>query len=435
MKIKNFNQLAINLLRRKALRLAEMALRAIDTKQVISETISLKRNILSINNLRYDLTDYQRLIVITVGKAAPQAMNSLSQILKDKLTQGLVIGLQPTKANRKIKVFIGSHPWPTLKNIKAGKTLLNFLKTTTAKDLVIFLISGGGSALLTLPPDENYLPEIGLLNSLFRAGATIQEINTIRKHTSLLRGGNLAKLAYPATVIALFMSDIPGDELQFIASGPTVKDTTTIKQAVSILNKYHLDKKLSKETFKQIKKQLRETPKESKYFKQVKNLLIVSNKKALVAMKSEAIKLGLKAKIKTNQLAGEARQIGWKIVAELKKAPRMSCFLYGGETTVNVRGKGRGGRNQELVLAALTRLTANQIILSIGTDGFDNTPAAGAVGDILTITKALKLKLDLQSFLTNNNSYNFFKKTKDHIITGPTGSNVADIIIAIKQGR
>jgi glycerate-2-kinase len=249
-------------------------------------------------------------------------------------------------------------------------------------------------------------------------------MNTIRKHLDLVKGGGLLKILYPAKVISFIFSDVPGNDLSFIASGPTVKDKTNIATALKIIKKYKL-KSVRKED-------LIETPKEEKYFKNVRNILALSNLTALKAMKEKAESLGLKAKILTDNLKGDVKDVAKFLFQEIKKS-KEKILIAGGETTVKVKGKGKGGRNQELVLWFLKTLTyadSNFLIVSLNSDGWDNTEFAGAIGDKITLEKAEKLKLDIDKFLENNDSFHFFKKTKDGIITGRLPINVADLILA-----
>jgi len=391
MKIKNFNDLAVNKLRRDALLIAEAGLEAIDTRRII------------LNNKIIKNLPHERIIVVAIGKCALDAAEVLEEIFRDKIKAGICLDIR--KGNLKyIKSLEGDHPLSSERNIKAGKEIIKLIKKSDKKDLFLFVISGGGSALLS-----DQINEREILRVLFKAGANIQEINTIRKHTSGLRGGWLAKYAYPAEVMALIFSDVPGDDLQFIASGPTVKDKTTLEDAREILKKYG------------IKAELKATPQPAKYFVKVDNLIVASNKIALQAMRKKAKLLGYNLRIKDFKLSGRAKEIGREIV----KRPG----LYGGESAVEVLGKGKGGRNQELALSALENIQIGQVVLALASDGWDNSRHAGAICDIITKKKCPYYK----NYLRQNNSFLYFKKTGDAIITGPTGSNVADLIIVLHE--
>lgn len=429
MKIKNKKKIAITETRKIGLALVEVGLNAIDTTDFIKKNVFIKNNFLFIKEKKFSLEKVDNFYIVGVGKCSAEAAVAFGEVLDKRLNKGIVLDTHfSTKKNKKIKIFKGSHPLATVENIIFTKKIINFLKKTTKKDFVLMIISGGGSALLCQPQNSTYKKEGEIIKCLMAKGASIEEINIVRKHLSLARGGFLAKYAYPAKVVSLIFSDVPGDKLEFIASGPTIKDTTTVADAKKILKKYNIESQIGfKVDF------LIETPKEDKYFKRVENILFLSNKEALTAMAGYARSLGYKAKIKTNKLKGEAYEIGRLIVEKLRKEKSKTVLLYGGETTVKILGKGKGGRNQELVLSVLRFIADNELVIAFASDGRDNTVVAGAIADKLTKQKAEKLKLDINRYLANNNSYEFFQKTGDFIKTGDTGSNVSDLIIAIKN--
>ena len=298
----------------------------------------------------------------------------------------------------------------------------------TERDLVIFVISGGGSTLLCQPGNFTCQMETGVIRCLFAAGAKIEEINTIRKHLSLARGGHLAKYAYPAKVISLIFSDVAHDDLQAVASGPTVRDETTAAEAREIMEKYGVESQCAFSP-----EELMETPKEEKYFEKVDNIVLVNNSLALDAMGEAAAARGLKPQIITASLAGEASLQGKAIVEDLHKAPSSSALLYGGETTVTIRGRGRGGRNLEIALSALPELSGDELVLAINTDGRDNCEYAGAICDTMIMEEARRLRLHYKTYLRDNNSYEFFRHAGGYLVTGDTGCNVADLVIALKM--
>lgn len=359
MKIKNYKELACNELREKALEIAEAGLQAIDTRQAI------------LNNKLIKNLSAQRIFVIAIGKCSYEASSALEEVLD--IYKGISLDVKKGEL-KKIKSIQGTHPLPSEKNIKATKEIINLLDTTREDDLVLFIISGGGSTLLCEREEEKEI-----VSKLLKSGKDIYEINKIRKTLSSARAGGLAKYAYPARVVSLIFSDVPGNDLAFIACGPTVQHDQ-----------------------------------EDKYFKKVKNILFMSNKTALEAMHKKS---GLK--IITDNLQGEAKEVGAKIINQ--------PGLYGGETTVTVKGNGKGGRNQELCLGALENINSSQLVLSIASDGWDNSSHAGAICDIMTKRK----KINYKKYLKDNNSFEFFKKTGDAIITGQTGSNVSDLIIVL----
>lgn len=450
-KIKNFGELALNSGRKTALDIAEAGLDAIDTGIAIKEKINIEGGKLCVKDYWCSLENFERVVVVGVGKCAAEAASALEGLLGDRLSGGIVLDVYKSDKSdlKKIECFIGTHPLPSEKNAEISKKLVNLLSGLNEKDLVIFIISGGGSTLLYLPDKEADCPDEKLvISELMKRGADIREINTIRKHLSLARGGHLAKYAYPAQAVSLIFSDVPGHDMEFVASGPTFKDTTTIEDADRILVKYDILKTCGLSHCGLI-----ETPKEDIYFQKITNILFMSNQVALEAMKKKAEELGFSAKVVTDRLSGEAKDAGVTIAGDVEKCAGKTVLLYGGETTVNVKndvgndnnrgdkeggnkeggGKGKGGRNQELALSAMDFLTADEVILSLNTDGRDNTDHAGALCDSTTKEKAAKLNVNPKDFLQNHNSYAFFEKIGDYIETGYTGSNISDIVIAVKN--
>jgi glycerate-2-kinase len=412
--IKNFKSLALNKERRIALEIVEAGLSALDYEKIDFEQYLYQHElarILTRNNTN------KNIYLIGFGKGSAKIADILRKKIKFK--EIYVIDV-------KGRYFKGTHPLPSRKNFFFTKEIIErFQGKLIEDDLVIVLVCGGGSAMLVYPniPLKKY---IQVNQELLKSGANIYEMNTIRKHLDLVKGGGLLKILYPAKIISFIFSDVPGNDLSFIASGPTVKDKTNIATALKIIKKYKL---------KSVKKEdLIETPKEEKYFKNVRNILALSNLTALKAMKEKAESLGLKAKILTDNLKGDVKDVAKFLFQEIKKS-KEKILIAGGETTVKVKGKGKGGRNQELVLWFLKTLTyadSNFLIVSLNSDGWDNTEFAGAIGDKITLEKAEKLKLDIDKFLENNDSFHFFKKTKDGIITGRLPINVADLILAWK---
>jgi len=291
----------------------------------------------------------------------------------------------------------------------------------TEKDLVLVVICGGGSAMFEYPASVDLQTLTNTFKALLESGATISEMNIIRKHLSLVKGGGFAKHLYPATVVSLLFSDVPGNDMHVIASGPTVKDTVTVKDVLAVLSKYHITT-VTEQDFIEI-------PKDEKYFENVHNVIMVSNMTALTAMQEKAKVLGLSPRIFSDRVEGNAKEIGKKLIAETKKG---EVLLAGGETTVHVTGKGRGGRNQEVVLASLSFVDENTIVLSWDSDGIDFDTFAGAIGDKVTLKKEKELGLNAQSFLQEDNALVFWEKTGDGIITGKLESNVSDLFLIYK---
>ncbi|HQA96015.1 MAG TPA: DUF4147 domain-containing protein [Candidatus Colwellbacteria bacterium] len=423
MKISNFNELAVNDLRKAGLLMAEAGLQAIDTKEAIKRAVFLRDEDLIIKDLKIPLSGFGRIFMVGVGKCALDAASALKDIFGDRLDGGFAYGIKPEEIPG-IEVLVGDHPFPSDKNAENSEKIRRFLEGLGENDFVIFVVSGGGSALLSDPKDFDAEKEKEIMKKLFREGADIREINTIRKHISFVRGGNLAKAVYPAKAVSLIFSDVPGDTIEFVASGPTVKDTTTVADAEEVLRKYNIEIE---------ENGLMETPKDDKYFANVLNILLVSNNVALEAMAKQAEELGFRPEIMNDVMDGEAAEAGKKICETLREEPSQTVLLYGGETVVVVKGDGKGGRNQELALSALRFVKDDELILTLASDGRDNTEAAGAICDIISKTRAAEKGLDPEEYLERNDSFNFFERTRDQIITGPTGSNVADLVIAIKQ--
>ena len=416
--VKNFDHLATTPQRKVVLQLIEEALSSIQSENVIGKNVKVENNKLKIIDKSFDLANFERIFLIGFGKGSAKNSKLIEEKLGEKLAEGYVIDASSESFSR-IQFTQGTHPLPSQTNLDFVDKVLEKINNLTEKDLVIVVITGGGSALFESPniPLERL---ISIDDALLKSGANISEMNTIRKHLSKVKGGNLAKYLYPARVLGVIASDVPGNDLSVISSGPTVKDPTTIEDALSILKKYNINVP---------KDDLIETPKEDKYFEKVSNILILSNLTALETMKKKAQELGFKTEILSDKFQGEARNAGSDLVS--KTAPN-SILLVGGETTVKVTGSGEGGRNQEVVLGALGNLDYKTAICSFDSDGWDNSPFAGAIGDINTINKAKEVNLDPQDFLNSNNSLEFFQKTGDGIETGRLPSNISDLIIVFK---
>ena len=460
----------ISKLRKDALQIFKAAISENRAEKIIEEKVKLKGDQLSINLVKsslreevfvkgkqfnkinkktYNLAKFKKIIVIGAGKASIYMAKAMEEILADRITKGLII----TKYNhlarlKKIKFIEAGHPIPDKNAIFGAKKIKKLLNSAGKEDLVINLISGGGSSLMTLPVKGIYLKDIQKLTKLLLfSGATIHEINTIRKHLSQVKGGNLARLIYPAQSINLIISDVINNDLDVIASGPTVPDSSTFKQALNILKKYKLFNKVSKNILKHLQEGVRskilETPKKNDLiFKKVYNLIVGSNRLVLEEARKKAQQLGYQTKIFSYALKGEARDVAKDQVNQFKKFLDLKtkkqsqpiCLISGGETTVTIKGKGKGGRCQEFALASAIEISKkeNLVVLACGTDGTDGpTEAAGAIADGQTITKALKKHLNPEKYLTNNNSYYFFKKLGDLVITGPTHTNVMDLYLIL----
>ncbi len=423
--IKNFDKLATTPQRKIVLTLIEEALTSIQSENVINREIKVDGNNLSIMDKTFDILQFDRVFLIGFGKGSAKNSRLIEEKLGDKLTEGYVIDTNPEEFS-KIKFTQGTHPLPSQQNVEFTDSLIKRFKelNLTDKDLILIVVCGGGSAMLVHPYRISLDEKIKVGKALLESGADIIEMNTIRQHLSTVKGGGLAEILYPAHIASLIFSDVPGNNLSYIASGPTVKDDTTIDDAISLLKKYNLLDQLGLKI-----EDFSENPKEEKYFANVSNILILSNLTALEAMKKKAEEFGINTSIYSDKFAGRAKMAGQELIQ--KTAPN-SILLVGGETTVKVTGAGEGGRNQELVLSALSFIDGKTIICSFDSDGWDNSPFAGAIGDIYTINKARKMNLEPSEFLNSNNSLEFFEKVGDGIETGRLPSNVSDLIIIYK---
>ena len=421
--IKNFDELATTENRKFALEIAEAGLDAINTEKVISDSVKLENNILLIKGELFDLSKFKRIKVVGFGKASCGAAIALEKILGDKIKEGAVIGLQKVTCDY-IETFIGSHPRPSSANINAGKKIYEIANKSNEDDLIILIASGGGSALLCYSESE-CTQGIKLYDVFLKYGQTITEINTIRKHLSFLKGGGLAKVAYPATIIGLIFSDVPGDRFQDVASGPTYKDNTTAHDAEMIIRKYNLGKF-----------DLFETPKNDKYFEKVHNFILVSNKTAVKAMEKRAQELDFETNIVSTELYEEVAE-ALKEIFSVQKNNSASCVvLAAGEPKLEVTKKGgKGGRNLFMGLRALKMkiVDENSVFIPLASDGMDNSDSAGVVIDKNTLEKVEKLGIDLDDFLDRFDAYSAFEKSGDMIMTGPTGANVSDLMILLTK--
>lgn len=425
--IQNYDRLAVTPQRKVVLDLIEYGLSEIQPEKVIAKNIKIENNTLKIENQTFDLNFFERIFIIGFGKGSALNSKIIADTIGDRLTQGYVIDTIPNQFddNPKIHYTQGTHPLPSQSNIDFTKKVVDdFSGKESNKDLILVVVCGGGSALFELPFKHSLQEQTAIFKSMLEAGTNIHDMNIIRKHVSQVKGGGLAKILYPATIASLIFSDVPGNDLATIASGPTQKDTSTINDVFALLKKYNLDQKL-----RLTSDDFNETPTDDKYFENAHNIFILSNLTILHAIQQKAQSLGMQVTIFSDRFQGEARDSG---ISLIHATPPQHLLLAGGETTVTVRGEGKGGRNQEVVLGALEILDDKTIIASFGTDGQDNSEFAGAIGDRTTVQKADAKYLDIREYLDNSNSFVFFEKTEDAIITGKLPSNVADIIIVYR---
>ncbi len=455
--IQNFNELISAVKtkeeseRRKIiLELLETGINSVLPCNIIPTNVKLKNKKLIIQNFQFDLSKITNIYVVGAGKASGAMAEEIEKILQPFITSGLVNVPYSTKREYNTQIIQlneASHPIPSESGVIGAKKIIQILNQTKATDLVIVLLSGGGSALLPLPADEidlKYLQQLN--NQLIKSGATIQEINTVRKHCSQIKGGQLIKFAYPAEVITLILSDVIGNPLDSIASGPTVPDPTTYKQAIKILKHYHLWEKVNESIKRHLQNGIKgiipETPKPNdKIFRKTYTFIIGDIKSACNSIKKTADHRGFFSKIYSYNLVGEARLIGKEFLKYAKNlrfkdslvSEKPIILIAGGETTVTVKGKGVGGRCQEMGLAIISEFQnlENYVFAALGTDGIDGfTNAAGVIIDKYSTYLMNQKSLNPQRFLDNNDSYNFFKNLGDSLIfTGPTGTNVNDLML------
>jgi glycerate-2-kinase len=431
-----------------ALRSLESALNAVDPKQIIKSKLLLKNLTLHVDGYSIDLQKFKNIYVIGGGKASGSMAEALEQVLGNSITNGFVNVPRSSKNKTDIiKLHEASHPIPDEAGVEGTRRMLKIAEQAKEDDLVICLISGGGSSLMPLPRGKiSIADKKEITNLLLKCGATINEINTVRKHISDFKGGWLAKKAYPSSILNLILSDVVGDPLDFIASGPTVPDSTTFSDAIKVLKKYRLWSKAPASIRKVLsdgeKGLIPETPKANdEAFKKVYNVVVGNNRLASLTAQKYLKSEGLNTLLLTSTLEGEARHVGImlaSIVHEVSVSgnpvPKPAGIIAGGETTVTVTGKGLGGRNQEIALAAAQKLNDMNgvVVASLSTDGVDGpTDAAGAIADGKTLARAAKMGLTPEEYLAENDSYHFFSKLGDLIFTGPTGTNVNDVSVIV----
>jgi len=430
---------------RDALAILKAALEAADAGNAVRRHFSSSANHLRAGALRIPLKDFDRVFLIGAGKAAVQMAAAASRVLPRTLSGGIVV-TKYGHAGRglgRVSVIEAGHPIPDEHALNASQQMRDLLSELNARDLLIVVISGGASALLAAPAGPVTLAtKQRTTDLLLRAGANIAELNAVRKHLSALKGGRLAALAYPATVVSLLLSDVIGDPVDIIGSGPTAPDPGTFRDALAVLDKYELTDRVPESVRDHLRQgaagNLPETPKPGDpLFQNVHNIVVGSNRLAIEAAAAKGRALGYRTLILSSTIQGETREVAGvhaQILRELRSSGHPvrppACILSGGETTVTVRGSGKGGRNQEFALAAALEIAGlrDSLVLSAGTDGTDGpTDAAGAIATGETLSRGAGLGLDAAAHLRANDSYPFFDSLGDLIRTGPTGTNVMDI--------
>jgi glycerate 2-kinase len=430
-------------LRYDARQIFNAGLKAADAAEAVSRHFKVAGEVLDIHGRSYLLKRYRKIFVIGAGKGSAQMLRALEDLLGNCFYDGIIIVKYGYSVPaRKIAVVEAGHPIPDETGLRATEQLIGLLRQTTSEDLVLCLISGGGSALLTSPAETvSFHEKQEMTETLLRCGAPIHEINTIRKHISKVKGGRLAGLAYPSALISLILSDVVGDSVSTIASGPTAPDLSTFSECQLIVDKYDLRNKIARSIATLIEKgrrrEIAETPKAGNpIFDSVLNVIVGNNRLALLAAKKQAEILGYTVTILEDFAEGEAVNIAVahaalaKRLYALKDSSRPACIISGGEATVTLRGNGLGGRNQEFALAASIEIDGlnSLVALSGGTDGTDGpTDAAGGIVDGGTVRRGQDQGLDAREYLTRNDSYHFLRTTGDLLVTGPTFTNVMDL--------
>jgi hydroxypyruvate reductase len=431
-------------LRRDALRIFQAALQAAAPDQAVLSHVSLRAGTLVAGGGHYRLDKFRKIFVIGAGKASAKMAQAIERLLGSRIGGGEINVKDGHAAPlRRIRISECGHPLPDQRGVAGARRIAQIASQAGPDDLVICLISGGASALLPLPaPPITLAQKQKTTRLLLHCGATIHEMNCVRRHISQIKGGQLARLAHPATLLTLILSDVIGDDLDAIGSGPTVPDGSTFAAARAIFEKYRIWDRLPSTVRGRFTSDAAETPKPGdKIFEKTRNIVVGSNALAVDAAVPAARQLGFHTLVLSTSIEGEAREVARvhaAIAREIRSHGRPietpACVISGGEPTVTIRGKGLGGRNQEFALAAALHIAGlgGTAILSAGTDGTDGpTDAAGAIADGTTLARAEALGLQAPAFLVNNDSYHFFEATGDLIRTGPTGTNVADIQIIL----
>jgi len=454
--IKNAQELLNNAgssLDRKARQLAisalNAALEAADPRNILRSKVRVEKNSLKIDGLSFNLAEFKNVFVVGGGKASGCMAEVLEGLLGDRIKDGAinVPYACPAYETKRVKLEHASHPIPDVAGVKGARHILDLASEAEENDLIICLLSGGGSSLMPQPCNGVSLRDKRrITDALLKSGATINEVNVVRKHISMFKGGWLAKRAYPATVVNLILSDVVGDPLDSIASGPTVPDSSTFQDAIEILKRYGFWGKTPASVKKVLlsgkKGLIPETPKAGdKAFEKVYNIVIGNNLTASLAAYNSLKGVGLHTLLLSSCLEGQARDVGTVFASMAKEiavsgnpVSKPAGIVAGGETTVAVVGKGKGGRNQEIALGAGLKIGGMDgvVVASLSTDGVDGpTDAAGALADGKTMLRAGELGLNARRFLVENDSYSFFSRLGDLLFSGVTGTNVGDVSVIV----
>jgi hydroxypyruvate reductase len=421
---------------------------AVDAEQCVLRYVRLEDSSFKVGDQTYDLESFDRIVAVGAGKASPRMARALEHVLGARISSGVLnTKYEHSEPLDHIQTIECGHPVPDQAGVDGTSMILDLLNEADERTLVICLLSGGGSALMPAPVEGITLAEKQeTTRLLLSCGANIVELNAIRKHLSRVKGGGLARAAFPATVCALMLSDVIGDPLDVIASGPTVPDTATFQRCLDILSHYELTDRVPTPVLERFQSgvagTIPDTPKPGdEALARCQNLVVGSNGLAVKAAREQAEALGYQTLVLSTRVEGEARHVVHAYTAIAKEIAatgvpmkQPACVIAGGETVVTVQGDGKGGRNQELVLAGAIQLEGwpGIVLYSGGTDGTDGpTDAAGAVADGQTVSRARDAGLVATDFLKRNDAYHFFKPLDDLVMTGPTGTNVADVALML----
>jgi len=433
--IKNKKQLSTSSLRKDAVAIIDAGYEAIHIEKLIKRRMKLRGRALFVEHLgdrqSISLPQFKRVALVGFGKGAYTAISTMADILGRSVSLALALDVKnfcrPSRPNKKVRVFFGTHPKPSHGNVRATQEIVRMLETLEEEDLVIFYVGGGGSSLLCGSGDEMDASS-KVFDVLTSKGVNIADMNVVRKHLSSVKGGWLSYFAYPATVLSLIVSDVCGNDFSTIASGPTVHDPTTIADAKKILKTHNVSSRGV---------MFVETPKDRRYFKNTTNVLFACNQDALGAMMAKSRSLGYRTRLVSLAYEGDAHTMFAPLLKKIKKG---EALLLGGETTVHLSKKhGRGGRNQEAVLAAVASAyegnsdLSHSLVASVGSDGYDNTPVAGALADAQTMRALIGANIDPIQYLSSNDSYAFFKKVGGHIEAYPHSFNVSDLMVVMRE--
>ena len=431
-------------LKKDARKLFDRALKEADPGKCVLEHLSLEGERLEVGGRNFDLSGFESVYVVAFGKAASSMAAALEELLGERITEGIVVSnVRSGRAFTKMDFHLSSHPVPDEKSFEAAKKVVSLLEGSGEKDLVIFLISGGGSSILAMPSEGLTIEDKRTVTQrLMLSGVDTYGLNTVRKKMSQIKGGGLLEKALPSRVITLILSDVVGDRLEFIASGPTVPDTTTYEDAWRVIEALELEHKIPPRVVVHLERgrgnDVSPAMDRERYERSGATTVVVGNNhKAIASMEKMAKEMGYNTLFLSSQISGEAREVA-KVLAGIsfdikrfgRPVKKPACILFGGETTVNVTGRGRGGRNTETALSFCFEIIGSSGIVGLfaGTDGIDGpTDAAGAICDGQSRLIARSMGISARDHLADNDSYSFFETLGDLIKTGSTGTNVMDV--------